>query len=609
MMGSLVLRGLVVLAGLFLFAPVEARGQGKVDPPSRVELRREGEGFSLFVDGKPFYILGAGGTGSMERLKKMGANSVRLWGADNIDKQLDEAHRVGLKVAVGIWLEHPGAGPLKFDYRNPAHLEDQMAKARKAILKYKDHPAVLLWGIGNEMEGEKGDDPAIWSHVNAIAKMAKELDPNHPTMTVTAELGGARVASISKYCPDIDIHGINSYAGISSVSTRYRELGGVKPFVITEFGPAGPWEVGKTPWKAPIEVSSTEKGAMYRAAWEKTISAERGKLGLGSYAFLWGNKEEATATWFGMLLADGSKLEAADVMSEMWTGKPVADPCPKLKSLTVDRNQVKPGATVRATLEVSDPRGRPLKVTWVLTEDPQRYLTMGQFQPDAKAIPEAIFEGTLEGAEVHMPKKEGPYWLYAYVRNDDGSAATAVVSLNVTETPVASSIKPAREAVVVYGDDLKGEAPFAWSGWMGNRDAIKVDEKWAGNPKSGPTCMKVTYSAAAGFGGIAAQNPPNDWGDVPGGVDLSGATRLTFWARGEAGGEIVSFKMGILGSEKKYSDSASGETPEIRLTKEWKKYTIDLEGKDLRRIKTGFVWAVSGQGGPVTFYLDDIRYE
>jgi len=96
---------------------------------------------------------------------------------------------------------------------------------------------------------------------------------------------------------------------------------------------------------------------------------------------------------------------------------------------------------------------------------------------------------------------------------------------------------------------------------------------------------------------------------VPGGWNLTGAKRLSFWARGDKGGEIVSFKFGILGPDKKYSDSATGESTDLKLTRQWTVYTIDLTGKDLTRVKTGFVWTLRGQGHPVVFYLDDIRYE
>ena len=64
----------------------------------------------------------------------------------------------------------------------------------------------------------------------------------------------------------------------------------------------------------------------------------------------------------------------------------------------------------------------------------------------------------------------------------------------------------------------------------------------------------------------------------------------------------------MLGADKKFPDSASGETT-VTLTKEWKQYAIDLSGKDLSRIKTAFCWVLTGQGKPVTFYLDDVKYE
>lgn len=154
-----------------------------------VELQRTPQGWELLRDGKPYFIRGAGGQGSLRELAAAGANSVRTWGADDIGPLLDEAHALGLTVTVGIWLGHERHG---FDYSDQAQLQQQMDHARDAVLRYKDHPAVLLWGIGNEMEGfESGDDPAIWSVVNDIAEMVKTLDPAHPTMMAPSAKPGA----------------------------------------------------------------------------------------------------------------------------------------------------------------------------------------------------------------------------------------------------------------------------------------------------------------------------------------------------------------------------------------------------------------------------------
>jgi hypothetical protein len=144
---------------------------------------------------------------------------------------------------------------------------------------------------------------------------------------------------------------------------------------------------------------------------------------------------------------------------------------------------------------------------------------------------------------------------------------------------------------------------------MGKTSAIKMDLGVTKNPHSPPTCMQFQFNSDAEWGGIIWQDPPGDWGDRDGGWNLTGAKKLVFWARGEKGDEVVNFKFGVLGREKTFFDSATGGLEGIKLTKEWQEYTIDLTNQNLARIKSGFGWSLAGQGHPVTFYLDDIRFE
>ena len=87
-------------------------------------------------------------------------------------------------------------------------VQRQLNDSLAAVRKYKDHPAVLMWGIGNEMEGN-GQNPAIWYAIDHIAREIKKIDPHHPTMTVIAELGdkASKIKSIEQYCPNIEIIG------------------------------------------------------------------------------------------------------------------------------------------------------------------------------------------------------------------------------------------------------------------------------------------------------------------------------------------------------------------------------------------------------------------
>ena len=293
-----------------------------------VKLQHEGQSWHLLVDGKPYVVKGAGGDASKKLLVEMGGNSYRTWGADNLDKQLAEAQALGLKVTVGIWLGHKEHG---FKWDDPKQVTAQYEQVKAVIQKYKDHPAVLMWALGNEMEGyDKGDDPNIWMSIEDLAHMAHKLDPNHPTMSVIAEIGGNKVDAIHRMCPSLDIVGINSYGGATSIYDRYVKQGGKKPYILTEFGPPGAWETGETAWKRPIELSSTAKEKAYEKAYVANVIDHPG-LCLGSYAFTWGNKQEATATWFGMFMPDGSKVGSVDVMQKLWTGKSAEHPCPRIE--------------------------------------------------------------------------------------------------------------------------------------------------------------------------------------------------------------------------------------------------------------------------------------
>jgi len=565
-----------------------------------VELRQTEQGWQLLRGGKPYFIRGAGGDASLEQLAAAGANSVRTWGADDIKARLDAAHALGLSVTVGIWLGHERHG---FDYNDKTQVREQLESARQTVLRYKDHPGVLLWGIGNEMEGfGAGDNPAIWRAVNDIAAMIKKLDPVHPTMTVTAELGGGRIDGVHKRCPAIDIHGINSYGGALSVAERYRAAGATKPYVLTEFGPPGVWEIPKNDWGAPVEPTSTEKSAFYRRSYESGVIGAP-DLALGSYVFTWGFKMEATPTWYGMFLEDGAPLGAVDVMTELWSGSPPANLAPTVEPLVIEgESQLDPGDEVRVRAAVADPEGGAIRVRWALRRESGEYTTGGDFRPVPPEVEGAVLEGRTNGARLRMPKDPGPYRLFLYAYDAAGRAATANVPLLVkgqVRTPMP---------FYVYRDSFEG-IPWAPSGWMGSTELLTLDGDHAGNPYRGKACIKMRFVGELGtWVGVAWQHPVNNWGDQDGGYDLTGAKYLELWARGEYSTEKISIAVGLLGQDKAHPDSGKTTAEDIRLTREWQRYRIRLKKLDLSSIKTGFVVTLSGQGSPVTIYLDSIRF-
>lgn len=577
--------------GLFLFGA-----------PVPVSVEEVGGTWKLMREGKPYLIKGAGGHTNLELLKQCGANSIRTWGVDAKTKEiLDAAHEQDLTVTVGIWLAHLNHGA---NYEDRGLIERQTAEVRRAVEAYKDHPAVLAWGLGNEMEvGDGGDtNVALWRHINDLAKMVKELDPHHPTMTVIAEMGGQKVPSIEAHCPDLDILGVNAYGGAPSLMKRYRELGGTKPVVLTEFGPLGFWEVGRNAIGAADEMKSGDKAKFYASGYQG-IAADA--MGLGSYAFLWGNKQEATATWFGMLLPNGERTAAVDTMAQLW-GAPVPNRVPVIESLEWKGEAIlKPGQIVRPTLKAKDPEGDPLRVKWVLMNDALDYGFGGYAQARPAEYPDSFLKGDLSGAEFRMPDNGGYYRLYAYVFDDAGGAAVANLSLKIDapQRPVAAP--RAKLPLVVYGDSAASPAYYP-SGYMGEAGAIQMREDCVDSPQEGAHCLEVNYSKGDGWGGVVWQDPANDWGDAPGGFDLSGAKQMTFWARGANGGEVVKFHFGLIGEDKPFHDTAKLEM-EVKLQSDWTKYGFNLSGQDLSRIKTPFAWVIVAKGEPITFYLDGIE--
>lgn len=186
----------------------------------------------------------------------------------------------------------------------------------------------------------------------------------------------------------------------------------------------------------------------------------------------------------------------------------------------------------------------------------------------------------------------------------------------VSEEVVSSSDDKKFQPFYVY-QDKHSRNRFTPSGYMPNGECLDLDDGWQYDPKEGKTSTRIVFDVVCSresrkWAGIYWQNPPDNWGYRKGGYDLTGASKLVFWAKGELGGErIEEFRVGGIGQGQDYPDSDSASIGPVILTKEWKLYTIDLRGRDLSYISGGFAWSASVQFNPhhCTFYLDDIHFE
>ncbi len=192
------------------------------------------------------------------------------------------------------------------------------------------------------------------------------------------------------------------------------------------------------------------------------------------------------------------------------------------------------------------------------------------------------------------------------------SSKTAKDGSSADTNKAAVSENSSFEPFYVYEDFMSPKNHYAPSGWMGDVANLELDQSYSQGSHEGKTCIKMRYNAEGlkQWAGIYWQHPVNNWGDKKGGYNLTGATKLTFWARGANGYEVIS-EVKIGGISGQFSDSDVAWLKTIKLTGSWKKYTIDLSKSDLSSISGGFCIVFSKKDNPkgCTVFLDDIRYE
>ena len=383
--------------------------------------------YRLTRGGRPYFVKGVGGGKEHALLAKMGGNSMRSWGLETAIDDLENCRRAKLTLTMGIWLPHKNENP---NWADPALLESLKKRVRDAVAIGKDHPNLLAYGLGNEMEwGGLDSDVAMWTAYGELAKLLKSLDPNHPIVCVVAELSPEKIKSIQQYAPDVDILGVNSYGGAASLPARLKATGWTKPYLITEFGPVGPWEGGKTPWGAAIEATSTEKSARYASSYQGGILGGKGDC-LGSYAFLWGAKQEETATWFGMFLPGSSELvEPAETMSALWRGK--ALPKGRLDRFFLPKEEYAPGEAMLPIVVPAD--GRAFALNFEIRGETPVKGAMGAGEATLPVLSRAstLSAAGTQSIPMTAPETAGAYRIYVVARDGSGYAATANVAFRV----------------------------------------------------------------------------------------------------------------------------------------------------------------------------------
>lgn len=412
---------------------VESTAESAVETlpgPVKVTLEQEDGKFQLFVNGDPMYIKGAGlEFGDVPSLARHQGNSFRTWRTDNGKvsgkEVLDEAYENGLLVSMGIEVARERHG---FDYNDPIAVKAQLEDIKAQVMALKDHPALLIWGIGNELNLHYSN-PKVWDAVNEISEMIHEVDPNHLTTTSLAGISEKEIAYIKERCPDLDILAVQMYGDLPDLPRLVREFGWEGAYMVTEWGATGHWEVPETSWGAPIEEHSTTKAANYLKRYKGGIESDSLQC-IGSYVFLWGNKQERTPTWYGIFLEDGQETESVDVMHYIWNGEWPDNRTPQIEEYMLDGKtayqnvKLDAGKEYTAEVAINDFEGDSIEYRWEVLPESTDLQDGGDYEERPEAL-EGLFLSE-PGATLKLKAPEpGPYRLFVYANDGHGHSATA----------------------------------------------------------------------------------------------------------------------------------------------------------------------------------------
>jgi len=393
---------------------------------SVVKVKKDKGVYTLYRNNELYYIRGAGGYQYYDKLQECGGNSVRLWSADNAQAYLDKAQSLGLTVTLGLQLGQERTG---FDYNDAKAVKKQFDEVKKQVLQYKDHPALLMWGVGNEVD-QFAKNYKVWDAVRDIVKYIHETDPNHPTTTMLAGVPTRHIKEIVKRCPELDVLSINAFKWIQPVRKDITDAGWKGPYLIGEWGASGYWEAEKVPWGTFIEETSTQKAE---------VCAERYKLGitdnkdrcLGSYIYFWGWKQARTHTLLSLFSETGHETAVLDFLHKEWKGKERVNRAPSIQPIGIDDKAVtqaiyfQPASEHSAYVEVKDPDGDKIFYHWEIYPESTEKKEGGDTEAKPKLLMGLFQNGKQKTLSFKVPQKEGPYRLFVTAYDDHNHMATA----------------------------------------------------------------------------------------------------------------------------------------------------------------------------------------
>lgn len=426
----------LVLAVVVVCGLVSVAGPAPADAAASVVKVTGTQGnWQLTVDGQPYLVKGAAWGPDissttvntyMADVQSLGVNTIRTWGTGaSTQTLLDASASKGVRVVMGFWLQQ------QIDYVNDKPYKDRtLREIKRWVTNYKSHPGVLMWDVGNEvilflqdhysgaqLEAER---IAYAQYVNQVANAIHAIDPNHPVTSTDAWTGAWPY--YKAYAPGLDLMAVNSYGSVCDVRNDWIAGGYTRPYIVTEWGPSGEWEVPNDANGVPTEPGDLQKRDAYPAAWG-CITGHTG-VALGGTLFIYGDKEDFGGIWFNIRHPGLKRLSYYSV-KQMYTGSPVTDNRPPaIQDITLSQiSNIKAGSKFTVTVSVSDPEGDPMTFSLKLNS---KYIN------NSTSLSNAAFTQTGPGTfSVTAPSMAGVWKLYIYVYDGQGNIGIDTRSFGV----------------------------------------------------------------------------------------------------------------------------------------------------------------------------------
>ncbi|MDT0646207.1 hypothetical protein RM545_05860 [Zunongwangia sp. F260] len=341
---------------------------------------------------------------------------------------LDRAEDLQLAVVADI--------PLPKFYNNQNYWSSDMNGVKQRIAKtvsqHKDHPALLYWNLGNEIGyPEVYEFSDFFKNFNGLIEVIHKNDPFHPVST--ALIAGSRrtLISISLRSPQLDFVSLNSFGSLRNLAPMLESISLLwdGPYVISEWGINGPWEEEETSWGAPIEQTSTKKAEILPTRYYSEVLQD--KSCLGSFYFYWGTKYERTNTWFSLFQEDSTRSQVFYSLKNVWNNKKSDYKGPEIKyALLNDRGAMESivlnsGSTAKAELLLQNPEDS-LNIHWVIRKEAWENIL-----EETSEIKNKWKERFDSKAIFEVPKEEGPYRIFVYVKDRNGNHASTNIPFYV----------------------------------------------------------------------------------------------------------------------------------------------------------------------------------